>query len=657
MAYGTVTRISTLRLGLTATLTGIILLEAPLRLSPYTVWAIGGVVLVWCGSPFHHGLRLALAAASADSDMLISISLWGAFVFSTAAVFLNELLPAAFRQHQLGPMAALVVCSLAGRWLESRLTARGGEALGRLLRRLPHAARLVRDGRESVSPSKDVRVGDRVRVLSGELIPFDGTVCAGSSSVDESLWTGYEAAVEKTVGSRVYGGTQNKGGTLTVEVGQVGPGMTLSKLVASVLEGLDAKETGAGSADRLAQGYVPAIVIVAVGVAVLWSWKGPEPRVWHAFTALTLVLAGSCPLAFTAAAPAALAAGMRRAARRGIRIRNPGHLQRMKVPDVVILSKKGVLTAGMPEVAEVLASDGWSEGELLRWAAAAESRSGHPFAHAVRRRVGEAPLPALESVETSPGRGLVSLVAGRRVVVGSLQFLADQGVETSRFAEGRLEGKHHPLAGVAVDGEMAGVVLFTEPLREGSEDKIRMLERLGIEVVLASGDRAPAVRRAAQIAGIGKIFADVLEEGKTRLVAQFRAAGRTVAMVGDGVHDAVAMSRADLGMALAPLRAEDDEPGRRHRAAFDLSAEVADIVLSKRDLASLVYGIQLSIRIRRTVRENLMWAFAFHLPLVPIAAGALFVSTGASYGPLYPLAATALGVVAITVNSIRRLKQ
>lgn len=655
MADGELTRVSTLRLGLTATLTGIILLEPLLDLSPYTVWALGGIVLVWCGSPFHRGLKLALAAASADADMLVSIGLWSAFVFSTAAVFLHELLPAAFRQHQLGPMAAMVFCSLAGRWLESRLTARGGEALGRLLRRLPHTARLIRDGSESVRPSEDVRVGDRIKVLAGELIPFDGTVREGSSSVDESLWTGYEAPVEKAAGSRVYGGTQNKGGALTVEVGRVGPDMALSRLVASVLEGLDAKETGAGSADRLAQGYVPAIVIVAVGVAVLWSWKGPEPKVWHAFTALTLVLAGSCPLTLTAAAPAALAAGMRRAARSGFRIRNPGHLQRMKVPDVVVLSKKGVLTVGSPEVSEVLASEGWSEAELLRWAAAAERRSGHPFAQAIRRRVGAAQLPALASVETSPGRGLVSLVDGQRVVVGSIQFLAEQGIETPRSVEERLEGKPHPLAGVAVDGEMAGVVLFTEPLREGSEDGIRMLERLGIEVVLASGDRAPAVRRAAQTAGIGKIFADVLEEGKTRLVTQLRAAGRTVAMVGDGVHDAVAMSRADLGMALAPLRAEDDEPGRR--AAFDLSAEVADIVLSERDLASLVYGIQLSIRVRRTVRENLMWAFAFHLPLVPIAAGALFVSAGASYGPLYPLTAAALSAAAIVVNSIRRLKQ
>lgn len=650
-----------MRLAVAAGLAAVILLERPLALSLYTIWAVALPLFLWGAWPFHRGLFKSLRRLRADSDMLVSVSLVAAFAFSTAAVFFPERIPEAFRRHHLVPMSCLIVLTIFGRWLETLLTERGGEALGKLMRRVPRTARVFRDGRPVTVPSSEVSVGDHVLVRPGEQLPFDGEIVEGSSCVDEFLWTGSDAPVEKAAGSRVYGGTQNKNGDLTVSVSRVGRSMALTRLVESVLEGLSVKAEGMRVSDRLAGGYVPALVMVAVASGLLWSVKGPEPNLWYAFAAAALVLVACCPWVMGLSVPIALAAGMRQAALRGIRIRNPALLQTMRLPNVVVLNKKGVLTRGRADVAEVICFGGRAPDDVVRWAAMAECRSGHPFADALRRAAAGSTSPPAKirprSVETYPGRGVAAMAEGRKIMVGSLNWLAERGITTGPEVSRRLEGKPQPVTGVAVDGRLAGIVLYDTPLRPGAGELVRRLEGMGIQVMLASGDRKPSVQQAADEAGIKEVHAEALEDEKLRLVTELQSAGRTVVMVGDGVQDAAALSRADLGVALAAWSGDNGNGGHRALGAgIDVAAESADIVVSTRDLESLVAGIGLSIRIRRVVRENLMWAFGVHGALIPVAAGALYLSLGVVLTPALVAGAALISLGGVIINSVRRFE-
>lgn len=647
-------RISSLRLALTVGTAALIMVGRPLGMSIFTVWALGLALLVFGGAPFHRGALRGLEERVIRADMLVSVGAVAAFLYSTAAVYFTEVLPEGLRGHHLGTLASLLSASVAGRWLEDRLLMRGGDALGKLLRRLPRTARVLRGRTESMLPCSEISVGETVLVRPGEQIPFDGVIREGSSRVDESVWTGSDVPVEKRAGCRVFGGSQNKEGPLTIEVVRVGGDMGLARLLEEVLEGIVAKERGEDSTDRLARAYLPAAVIVAAATAVLWAWRGPEPRLIHAFAGMSLVLAAACPWTLLIGTPLAVGAAMRKGLRQGVRLRNPAMLARLRMPSVVVLNRKGVLTLGKPQVETVLLCGKLGEEELLSWAAAAESRSNHFFARALRHRVREA-TPEPESVDIFPGQGVRAEVRGRRVMVGSLSWLAGHGIEPDAKTRRGLETETRVLAGVALDGALAGVILFSETYLEDTPEDVRRLEKMGINVVLASGDREPAVRLAADKAGIAKIFPEALQEEKLAIIRELRGAGGVAAMVGDSVQDVAALSRADLGVALAPLPAEAGQRGRRALGAgIDLAAESADIVLDRRDLSSLAAGIRLSVQLRRSVRENLAWAVLIHAALLPLAGGVLFLTTGMGLRFIHIAAAAGTSGVLILAGTIRR---
>lgn len=646
---------STLRLLTAGALSVAILLEGRLALSPYTVWAISLPLLLWCAAPYHAGFWRGLREQNANADMLISMGVWSAFFFSTAAILMPQLPFMAARGHRLGTMGALIVVPMLGRWFERRMTEQSGAALGKLLRRIPRAARrLGPEGEANVSLG-EVRVGDRIRVGPGEPIPVDGKVVEGSSRVDESLWTGEATAVEKVVGSKVLSGTQNKGGELVIEVRRLGSRTALSRLVESVFEGAAVKSVRAGIADGIARGYVPAVVITGVGAALLWSWKGPEPRLAHAFTALAMVIVVAVPWALEMAAPAALAVGFRRAAKLGIRIRNPAVLEMLERPDVLVLDKKGILTEGRPRVAEVIVFGRWKPKDLLRYAAAAERRSTHPFSEAVRMKVGESDLPEAESVEIYPGRGVAATFEGRHVLVGSPAWLTEKGVETAPQDARVLRGNPASLMAVAVDGKIAGAITFLDPLRPGIAEGVRQLKQMGIEVVLASGDRNAVAHRVAEEAGIGRVYAEVAEEEKVQIVRHLQARGKRVVMAGEGVRDAAALSCADLGIAVMPSGAESLGTRPALGAGIDLAEESADILLLRRDLEHLSAAIRLALEIRRTIKQNLRVAFGLHILLIPAAAGAFYSSFGIGMQPSHLAAAAGISLVVIIGNSLRQL--
>lgn len=645
--------VSTLRLAGGLALAAAVWLGSALKLSPYSSLALAGLLAFVGGRPFARGFARSLKTGKADADMLVFLGVWAAMAQAVAAVFVPELLLPAARRPFFEVLAALVFFPSLGRWLEARLVERGGEALWTLARRIPRTVRLVAGDGERVVSAASARPGTRFRVTPGEHIALDGSVVEGSSRVDESLWTGGAAVLEKAPGSRVFAGSLNKTGSLLVAAERPSGDSRLSRIVENVRAGVQSKAVVPGVADQLAASYAPGVLIVAVLAALAWSWKGPEPRLQRALTTLAHVLVAATPWTLGLAAPAALAAGLRRARRMGMRIRNPAVLQVLRVPDVLIVGKTGVLTQGRPELVETLLAPGWLEAEVLTLSRAAGEGSGHPYAEAVARR--GVPGPAASSVESYPGHGVSASVGGRRVLFGALPWLSEHGIAVPASVAASLAGRTDPTVGLAVDGALAGVAVLSDPLRPTAREEVAALSALGVKVVLASGDSKASVEAAAAAAGIGQVFSEVREEEKQRLVSGLQAEGRRVAMVGTGFLDAPAVSQADLGVALDPA----SRPGSGSEAGstgFDLAAESADLVVSRLDLAALHDALRLTLRIREVVRENLTWVFLPQLILLPLAAGVLGPSFGVVFQPLYAAAAAAVSAFCIAVNSVRRLR-
>jgi len=626
-------------------LEGSVVLSVPLmlahwlNLSPYTALLIAIPLQAWGGLHFHKGLSRALLRRRADMDSLVSVSTWAAFFYSAYVVLFPETLPPAARMTQWDAVSGLIVFVTLGRFLEAKTRGKTNEAVVKLMRLAPKTARVVRDGEEKTIPLREVAVGETVRVRPGEQIGTDGEVTSGRSTVDEAMLTGESMPVEKAPGSRVWGGTLNKNGSLEVRVARPGEESALSRLVESVRESQATKPKIQRTVDKLASWFVPAAFAFACLTAAAWLRWGPEPRVLLAMTCFVSVLASACPCALGLATPLAIVAGMGRAAGMGVFIRNAEILEEVGKLDVVLFDKTGTLTLGRPQVAGVILVKG-TEDEMLAWAFACEERSEHPFAAAIlslarERRV---KAPPVDSFEALPGRG-VSIRSGARLVrAGSLPWLREEGVaipqdDATRFSEAG------SLLGVAVDGELLGAYRMEDALRPSAAAAVQALKARGLEVCLVSGDRNAAAYRVAEQVGIGKVFSEVRPEEKADIVRRFQAEGKKVAMVGEGFNDAPALSHADVGIALA--------------AGTDVAIEAADLALMNPDLTSLGKAMELSQRIRAVIRQNLAWAFVYNIVLLPIAAGALYPHWGLLLRPEYAGAAMALSSVSVALNSLR----
>ncbi|MFI5349157.1 MAG: heavy metal translocating P-type ATPase [Elusimicrobiota bacterium] len=616
-----------------------LLLAHWLNLSSYTALLIAVPIQVWGGWHFHKGLSRALLRRRADMDSLVSVSTWAAFLYSAYVVLFPETLPPAARMTQWDAVSGLIVFVTLGRFLEAKTRGKTNEAVVKLMRLAPKTARVLRGGEEKTIPLREVAVGETVRVRPGEQIGTDGEVTAGRSTVDEAMLTGESLPVEKAPGTRVWGGTLNKNGALEIRVTRPGDESALSRLVESVRESQATKPKIQRYVDKLAAWFVPAAIAFAVLTAAAWLRWGPEPRFLLAMTCFVSVLASACPCALGLATPLAVVAGIGRAAELGVFIRNADILEEVGHLDVVLFDKTGTLTLGRPQVAGTILVAG-TEDEMLAWAFACEERSEHPFAAAIlalarERRVKAAPV---DSFEALPGRG-VSIRSGTRLVrAGSLPWLREEGVsipqdDATRFSEAG------SLLGVAVDGELLGGYRMEDAIRPSAAAAVKALKDRGLEVCLVSGDRNAAAYRVAEQVGIGKVFAEVRPEEKADIVRRFQAEGKKVAMVGEGFNDAPALSHADVGVALA--------------AGTDVAIEAADLTLMNPDLTSLAKAMELSQNIRTVIRQNLAWAFAYNLILLPIAAGALYPKWGILLRPQYAGAAMALSSISVALNSLR----
>lgn len=616
-----------------------LMLAGPMNLSPYTALMLALPLQLFGGWHFHVGLARSLMRRAADMNTLVSLSTWAAFLFSAYVTLLPETLPAAARHTQWDAVSGLIVLVTFGRWLEAKTRGKTNEAVLKLMRIAPKTARVVRDGKEVVAPLADVKVGELVRIRPGEQVGLDGSVLDGFSTVDESLLTGESMPVEKSPGSRVWGGTINKTGALEMRVNRSGAESALARIVEAVRASQATKPKIQHFVDQVAALFVPAVILIAVASALLWSLYGPEPKVLFALTALVSVLAAACPCALGLATPLAVIAGTGRAAERGIFIRNADVLEEAGRIDVILFDKTGTLTEGRPRVVEAVMVEGTVE-TMLSYALAAEQRSEHPFAAAVlaygkEHKIAAAPVDAFEAF---PGRGVMIRSAGKTVRAGSLAWLKQEGVATPPPQAHIFHGAVSML-GVAVEERFLGAFILADSLRSSARAAVKQLTEMGLEVVLVSGDRNEVAYKVGEEAGIGRVFAEILPEEKAEIVARLQSEGKKVAMVGEGFNDAPALSKADIGVALA--------------SGTDIAIEAADITIMSPDLTAIATAIALSRRIRRVIRENLFWAFAYNALLIPIAAGALYAPFGVLLRPEYAGAAMALSSISVALNSLR----
>ncbi|MEU7352103.1 heavy metal translocating P-type ATPase [Streptomyces albidoflavus] len=606
-------------------------------------------VVVWGGLPFHRTAWTNLRHGATTMDTLVSVGTLAAFGWSLWALFLGHAGMTGMRHGfdltasradassmiYLEVAAGVVTFLLLGRWLEARAKRRAGAALRALLELGAREATVVRDGREVRVPVARLVVGDRFTVRPGETIATDGRVLEGRSAVDTSLLTGESAPVDVTPGDQVTGATVNTGGRLTVEATRIGADTQLARMARLVEQAQNGKAAVQRLADRVSAVFVPVVLVLALGTLVGWLLATDDTTA--AFTAAVAVLIIACPCALGLATPTALLVGTGRGAQLGVLIRGPEVLENTRRVDTVVLDKTGTLTTGRMELTEVLPAPGTDETELLRLAGALEHASEHPVARALASAAEErhGPLPPVSGFASTSGLGVRGTVEGRQVAAGRPHFLAEAGMPLPEELERALadaEARGRTVVAAGWDGAVRGLLTLADALRETSAEAVRELRALGLTPVLLTGDNAAVAAEVAREAGIGRVVAGVLPEGKVAEVERLRAEGRTVAMVGDGVNDAAALATADLGLAMG--------------TGTDAAIEAGDLTLVRGDLRAAADAIRLSRRTLATIKGNLCWAFGYNVAALPLAAAGLL-------NPMIAGAAMAFSSVFVVTNSLR----
>jgi Cu+-exporting ATPase len=581
---------------------------------------------------------------------LIAIGVGAAFLYSLVATVAPQLFPPSFRQHgMMVPVyyeAAGVVVTLVllGQVLELRARAATGRAIRALMDLAPKLARRIgTDGSEAEVSLADVVAGDRLRVRPGEAVPVDGIVLEGRSSVDESMLTGEPAPVRKEAGAQVTGGTVNGTGSLVMEARAVGSGTMLARIVRMVAEAQRSRAPIQAVADRISGWFVPLVVLIAVLTFVVWNLVGPEPAFGHALLNAIAVLIIACPCALGLATPMSVMVGTGRGAHAGVLIKNAEALQALEKVDTLVIDKTGTLTEGRPRLIAVEPIEGTDGDELLAVAAAVESRSEHPLAHAIVQAAEERGLKlgSVEAFDSQTGLGISGHVDGRTVVVGNAAQMRRIGADPAPF-EAAAERHRSNGAGVmlvAIDGKVAGLLAVADPIKASAREAIAALRAEGLRIVMLTGDsRGTAEAIARTIGGVDEVHADLRPEDKARIVGALKARGALVARAGDGINDAPALAAADVGVAMG--------------TGTDVAIESAGMTLTKGDLSAMVRARRLAKATMANIRQNLFFSFLFNGIGVPVAAGVLYPA-GILMSPMFAGAAMALSSFTVVLNALR----
>jgi Cu+-exporting ATPase len=621
-------------------------------------------VQFWAGLRFYRGAWGALRHRQANMNTLVVMGTSAAYLYSAVAALAPGLFAAGRAGVYFDTSALIITLILLGRLLEARARGRTSEAIKKLAGLQAKRARVVRDGGEVDVPIEDVEVGDLVVVRPGEKVPVDGRIVSGESAVDEAMITGESIPVTKRAGDEVIGATTNTSGSFRFAATKVGEDTALQQIVRMVEEAQGSKAPIQRLADRISGVFVPAVIGVAAFTFLIWLLFGPEPAVTFALLNTVAVLIIACPCAMGLATPTSIMVGTGKGAESGILIRGGEALEGAHKLDAVVLDKTGTLTRGVPELTEVVVGDGIGDEELLRLVASVERGSEHPLGEAIVRGANERGLSFVEAegFEAVSGGGVRASVGGQEVLVGSRRFLSESGA----YEEEGLVARGEELAReggtpvfVAVDGRPVGLMAVADAAREESGEAVRRLHALGLEVAMLTGDNRSTAQAIARELGVDRVVAEVRPQDKANEVERLQAEGKRVGMVGDGINDAPALAQADVGIAIG--------------TGTDVAMEAADITLISGDVRGVARAIMLSKATVRNIKQNLFWAFAYNVALIPVAAGVLYplFSDGSApevlspvlgeYGFLNPvLAAAAMALSSVTVVSnalrLRRIK-
>jgi P-type Cu+ transporter len=611
--------------------------------------ALATPVVIWGGWPFFARGWRSVVTRRLNMFTLIALGTGAAYLFSVAATVAPGLFPASFRGHggmlalYFEPAAVIVTLVLLGQVLELRARARTSSAIRALLDLAPRTALRVTGGGDEEVAVERIAVGDRLRVRPGEKVPVDGVVVDGASAVDEAMVSGEAIPVDKAAGDPVTAGTVNGHGALVVEARRVGAATLLAQIVRLVGEAQRSRAPIQKLADTVSAWFVPAVIAVAAATFAVWAAWGPEPRFAHALVNAVAVLIIACPCALGLATPMSVMVGTGRGAQAGVLVRNAEALERMAAVDLLVVDKTGTLTEGRPSLAEVEPLAGGDEASVLRLVASLEQRSEHPLAAAIVRGARERGVALVEpsSFEPLAGRGARGIVDGHAVAVGNARLLAEAGLDPAPLAARaealRREGRTVMFA--AVDGAPAALVGVSDRVKDTTAEALAGLRREGLRVVMVTGDDEVTARAVAVPLGIADVLAGVLPGEKVEVVRRFQAEGRVVAMAGDGINDAPALARADVGIAMG--------------TGTDVAMESAEITLVKGDLRGIARARRLSRATMANIRQNLFFAFVYNALGVPVAAGALYPFFGLLLSPMMASAAMTVSSVSVIANALR----
>jgi len=625
--------------------------------APLTQLLLTTPVMVYSGGPFFLSAWKAFRHRTADMNTLIALGTGAAYVFSVVATtFPNAVAGATagthhspLTTHQTPPVyfeaaAVIITLILMGRLLEARAKARTGDAIRRLIGLQARTAHVLRNGSELEVPLEDVVPGDLVLVRPGEKIPVDGFVRSGESAVDESMLTGESLPVEKRPGDEVFGATINRTGSFRFEATKVGSDTALQQIIRLVQDAQGSKAPIQRLADVISGVFVPVVLCIAIATFMLWfDFSPPDVRLQRALVAFVSVLIIACPCALGLATPTAIMVGTGKGAENGILIKGGESLETALKLTAIVLDKTGTITAGKPELTDVVPAPGVDAETLLGFVAAAERVSEHPLGEAIVRgaQAKGIAIPEAQAFQSRTGRGLEARVDGHTVLVGNRRLMEERGVDAATVLPemDRLASEGRTPVLVAIDRVASGVIAVADPLKPGSAAAVAALEEMGLQVVMITGDNQRTAEAVARAVGIERVMAEVLPEHKAEQVKKLQAEGHVVGMVGDGINDAPALAQADIGIAIG--------------TGTDVAIEASDITLIRGDLIGVVTAIRLSRATMRTIRQNLFFAFIYNVLGIPVAAGALYPFFGVTLSPMIASAAMALSSASVVTNSLR----
>ena len=622
----------------------------PPAVSTWIQFALATPAVLWAGWPIFQRGWASLVSRNLNMFTLIALGTGTAYLYSLAATFVPSLFPAGFRQMggtvpvYFEAAAVITVLVLLGQVLELRARDQTGGAIRALLNLAPKTARRLREGGDDEEiPLGDVKIGDRLRVRPGDGIPVDGSVVDGKSAVDESMVTGESMPSPKGPADKVIGGTVNGTGALVMQAEKIGADTVLSRIVAMVADAQRSRAPIQRLADTVAGYFVPAVLAIAIAAFVAWAVWGPAPALAYGLIAAVSVVIIACPCALGLATPMSIMVGVGKGAGSGVLIKSAESLERMEKVDTLVVDKTGTLTEGKPKVIAVVPVEGLTEDDILRLAASLEKSSEHPLAAAI---VAAAKAKGIEAEEPADfdsvtGKGVTGKVGGRSVALGNAKLMADQGIEpgglTSKADELRKQGATALFVGV--DGKPGGVIAIADPIKSSTRAALDTLRADGIHIVMLTGDNRTTAEAVAGQLGIDDVKADVLPEDKNRIVRELRAAGKIVAMAGDGVNDAPALAEADVGIAMG--------------TGTEVAIQSAGVTLVKGDLAGIARARTLSRATMSNIRQNLVFAFAYNAIGIPVAAGLLYPNFGILLSPMVAALAMSLSSVSVIGNALR----